>query len=130
MKTWDSLINTKEKGKYGEETAVKYLESIGYKIIKRNFAFGKDAELDIVAKDGDVLVFIEIKSRKSKEFGHPIESVTPQKAKKIIHAAKGYMFINNIYNTECRFDIITIEYYYNPPKIEHYKAAFYDYFSK
>lgn len=116
--------SSRSKGTESETSAIDYLISKGYKIIKRNFNFGKTGEIDIIAKDGNVLVFFEVKSRKSFEYGSPIESVPPSKRKSIYHAAKGYLYVNKIENAEIRFDFIGIDLRGSEPEITHIENAF------
>ena len=111
--------STREKGNEAEDTAVELLLGKGYKIIKRNFIYGRIGEIDIVAKDGNVLVFVEVKSRKTNEYGSPLESVTPKKQKILRRVAEGYYYINKLNDVESRFDIIAIDYNVKPPAIEH-----------
>ncbi|OGU40271.1 MAG: YraN family protein [Ignavibacteria bacterium GWB2_35_12] len=111
--------STREKGNEAEDTAVELLLGKGYQIIKRNFIYGRIGEIDIVAKDGNILVFVEVKSRKTNEYGSPLESVTPKKQKILRRVAEGYYYINKLNDVESRFDIITIDYSVKPPTIEH-----------
>jgi putative endonuclease len=117
--------STRDIGKKAEEQACTYLEEIGYKIVKRNFFFGKVGEIDIVAKDQDIMVFIEVKARSSDSYGSPLDSITPKKQRSIRKVAEGYFYINKLENQECRFDVITIDYSKSEPQIEHYINAFY-----
>lgn len=117
-------ISTRNKGTNSETLALEYLVSIGYQIVKRNFKFGRSGEIDIIAKDKDVLVFIEVKSRKSFEYGSPIESVPLSKRKMIYSVAKGYLYVNKIENSEIRFDFIGIDLRGEKPIFEHIKNAF------
>lgn len=118
--------STKKFGDEGEELAVELLVNKGYEIIKRNYRFGK-GELDIIAKDPNEegLVFIEVKSRKSLEYGYPEESITKSKIKQLKRIAELYLFENNIKEILCRFDVIAI---LMPPgekpQIQHYVNAF------
>lgn len=111
--------STREKGDEAEESAVELLINKGYAIIKRNFHYGKVGEIDIVAKDGNILVFVEVKSRNTNEYGSPLESVTPKKQKILRRVADGYYYINKLNDVESRFDIIAIDYSVKPPAIEH-----------
>ncbi|TAL67657.1 MAG: YraN family protein [Bacteroidetes bacterium] len=111
--------STREKGNEAEDQAVDLLISKGYKIIKRNFIYGRIGEIDIVAKDGETLVFVEVRSRKSNEFGSPLESVTPKKQRVLRKVAEGYYYINKLNDVSSRFDIIAIDYSVKPPAIEH-----------
>lgn len=116
--------STHTLGKSGEEIALRYLKKKKYRIVERNFRFFR-GEIDIIAHDQKTLVFIEVKTRKSKSFGLPEESVTPSKQRQIRKIARGFMAQNNLRNTECRFDVISLfinkkgEY-----KINHIQNAF------
>ena len=117
-------ISTRTKGSYGESIAEKFLIAKGYEIIKKNFTLGKTGEIDIIAKDGDYLVFVEVKARKSKEFGEPEEAINYRKQMSIRKVANGYFYINQIQNQLCRFDVVAIDYTKNPAEIRHYVNAF------
>lgn len=109
-----------KKGRQGEDIAEKYLQSLGYKIIDRNWHYSKNAEIDIIAEDKDILVFIEVKTRTSLSFGHPFESITRTKIDKIYSAIFAYLSkIDKKYKTY-RFDGIAIVGLKNPT-IEHIK---------
>lgn len=112
-------LNTKNIGNSGESIAAEYLKGIGYEIVERNVYIG-GGELDIIAKDGDTLVFVEVKARNNYTFGSPLESLTPQKIQKIIHCAKMYIASKKYYGKTVRFDVIAIVGKY----IEHIKDAF------
>lgn len=99
--------NSKSFGRNGEEVAEKFLIEKGYEIIKRNFRFGK-GEIDIIAKDGDYLVFVEVKSRKNYNYGEPEYAITKSKQKQLKRIAEGYLYVNGIQEQLCRFDVITI----------------------
>ena len=72
----------KELGARGEELAVRYLKNRGYRILERNYRI-KLGEIDIIARDRNTLVFVEVKARSSNRFGHPKSAITPQKQRKI-----------------------------------------------
>lgn len=94
-------------GTGGEDMAVKYLLSKGYKILARNYTT-KIGELDIVAKDKGTIVFVEVKTRKSDFFGLPREAVTYTKQRKIRMVATQYLKVHGGINQACRFDVIDI----------------------
>ena len=96
-----------EKGKEGEEEAVRFLKKLGYKIIDRNYKT-KFGEIDIIALDSSTLVFIEVKKRKSLAFGKPEEAVDIKKQKKILKVAISYLKEKKIRDKDLRFDIIGI----------------------
>lgn len=116
--------NKRELGKNGESKAVEYLTNQGYKILKRNFFFGKIGEIDIIAEDNGVLVFIEVKYRNSDSFGNPLETLTLKKQNTLRRVAEGYLYVNKIANKECRFDVICFEKEDKNTKITHLKNAF------
>lgn len=117
----NSSPHTREKGNAAEGIAAEFLTSKGYKIKKRNFHFGRIGEIDIIAEENDVLVFVEVKSKYSSKYGDPLESITYSKQKKIRKTAEGYIYVNKQYGRECRFDVITVDYSNNKenPKVQH-----------
>ena len=116
--------NTRNIGNKGEDVATKYLLEMGYHIVIRNFHFGRAGEIDIIAYEGEVLCFIEVKTRHSYDYGSPLESITPSKIKKIRKVTEGYLYVNKIYNVECRFDVLAIDMRNKIPSIELLKNAF------
>ena len=112
-----------ELGKQGEEIATTYLLKQGYIILDVNWRAGRN-EIDIIAKDKDFLVIIEVKSRSSSTFSEPEEAVTREKQQALIRAANAYVFRKNI-NLEVRFDIISIIHNKNETRVNHLKDAFY-----
>ncbi|OWV11282.1 YraN family protein [Fibrobacter sp. UWB5] len=122
------MENNKPKGNYIETLASAYLSREGYQVIARNYAY-MGGELDIVARDGDTLVFVEVKSVWNNQQGNPAARVNALKQKKIWktachflatqkeHAPKGF-------DTPCRFDVLTARVYQKPLQFMHYKNAF------
>jgi len=117
----NAMQNTIEKGNNGEKIAEKYLQDLGYQILKRKFHFGKVGEIDLIAKDGDVIVFVEVKARKSAEFGSGLEAITSTKQKHLINVARGFLYVNALNDAFTRFDAISINLTKSPPEIEHLK---------
>lgn len=113
----------------GEKIAARYLAAQGFRIVERNFRFHRN-EIDIIAFDGEVLCFVEVKTRASLDKGHPAESVTPKKMKEIIRAASGYLATLPDPWIDCRFDVVAILALQLDEKsivtweLEHIKAAF------
>ncbi len=98
----------KKIGDQAEDYACDYLQKKNIAILQRNFRF-KTGEIDIIAKDKNTILFIEVKFRKSIHFGEPFEFVTPQKQHKIIQTAQLYLQKNNkLADHDCRFDVISI----------------------
>lgn len=94
-------------GKEGETIAIDHLIEHGYKIIDRNYR-SQQGEIDIIAKDGEFLVFVEVKAYSTGSFGFPLGAVGSSKKKSMIHAARTYLMKNNIKNVNCRFDVLAI----------------------
>lgn len=97
----------KEVGKYGESLSEKFLKENGYIIIEENFScsFG---EVDIIAKDGSYICFIEVKTRYGYKYGSPLESITPYKQRKIIKVAQYYINLRNLHRCFFRFDALEV----------------------
>lgn len=120
----DKNLKPYDLGKAGEEVALKYLKRKKFKIIKKGFRLYK-GEIDVIAYDRKTLVFIEVKTRRSRSFGLPEESVTTAKQRKIKKIAQGFMAFNNLENVECRFDVISLILKKNDGySICHFKDAF------
>ena len=112
-----------EFGKEGEQIAVDYLKKNGYAIKYKNYRYLK-AEIDIIAKKGDVLAIVEVRSRSSDFIQNIAETVTPKKIKLLVMAADHYVTDNNL-DVEVRFDIITILKNKRQFELEHLESAFY-----
>jgi putative endonuclease len=97
----------KDIGFSGEEAAAAYLEKMGYKILDRNFRV-KSGEIDIIGKEGDYIIFIEVKSRYSTSHGTPSESVTRHKQLKLYKTAELYIMIKKLWHCKFRFDVIEV----------------------
>ena len=94
-------------GALGEEAAVKALKKQGYRIIDRNYRtrFG---EIDVIARDGEYICFVEVRLRKNNDYGSPAESIDKRKRNRIITTAKIYAASENIYDAPMRFDVVLI----------------------
>lgn len=110
-------------GKKGEEAAVDFLKKLGYEIVATNW-LEKKFEIDIIAKDGQELVFVEVKTRATDYFGTPEEAVTPAKQNHLIEGADYYLQQHEI-DLEARFDVIAIILNKHTIQIKHFKDAFY-----
>ncbi len=107
------------KGSEAEDMAAEYLERVGMVVMKRNFHFGRDGEIDIIAKEGETLVFVEVKSRRSLVYGTPEDGITLSKRRILRRTAEGYLHIHKLYGCECRFDFIAVDYTKTPTEIRH-----------
>lgn len=112
-----------EFGKRGEALAEEYLRRKGFQILRRNYRYGHK-EIDLIAKDGNTIVFVEVKAGRSKSFGAPHERVTLKKQKNLIEVAND--FIQKEKTTDCdfRFDVLAISYERGKEDIDHIKNAF------
>lgn len=110
-------------GKRGEELAVEFLLKNSYEILERNWVFQK-AEVDIIARKGNFLAVVEVKTRSSIDFGLPQDFVKPKKIQLLIKAINEYVIGNDL-DVEVRFDIIAIHSEAETFKIEHLEDAFY-----
>lgn len=117
--------SNREIGQIGERLAEKHLISAGYTILEKNWRF-KKAEIDIIAKIENILVFVEVKARSNNYFGQPEAFVTAEKEALIQDAAQRYMEEID-HNWEIRFDIIAVLFGKEGqnPQIEHFKDAFF-----
>ena len=94
-------------GSFGENAASGYLSSLGYRILERNFK-KRYGEIDIVALDGKILVFVEVKTRKGDKFGLPEESITPWKIQTLIKSAHYYKLIHPQLSEAMRIDVVSV----------------------
>jgi len=91
----------------GENLACDALARRGYAILARRYRT-RVGEIDIVAKDGDTLVFVEVKTRTSEDFGIPAEAVTWRKQRRIVTMARWYLTEKGLHGCLCRFDVVTV----------------------
>jgi len=111
-------------GKTGEALAADWLSRHNYEILERNWRFSR-AEVDIIARQGEALIFLEVKTRSSQRHGHPAAFVNLKKRRFLADAAQEYMRQVK-HEWEFRFDIISVLFSpYGPPKIEHFPDAFF-----
>src|SRR5688572_9238291 len=110
-------------GKRGEDLACAELEKRGYVIVDRRFRT-RCGELDIVAREGGVLVFVEVKARSGCNFGAPFESVTRKKRQRLSQMAASYLFLKRLAAVPCRFDVVSIVEEQGTHTIELLRGAF------
>ena len=101
---------TRSDGAAFEEIALRYLLGRGYRLIRKNFRLGRLGEIDLVMRDGDIYVFIEVKGRRTHQFGMPEDAVTIAKRRQIMKVARGFIHINALSDYEARFDVVAIDY--------------------
>lgn len=115
-------------GAEGEAHAVQYLRSQGYEILETNWRFGQE-EIDIIARNKDYLVIVEVKTRSSKAFGEPEAFVNRQKQRHLIKAAGAYIEKNGL-DLEVRFDIASVMKHGEAYKVQLIENAFYPIIAK
>ncbi len=110
-------------GKKGEELAIAQLRALKYKIIERNFkcALG---EIDIIAREKDMLVFVEVKTRRTKDFGGPAAAVNQRKQQQLSKVALTYLNQKKLAEMPARFDVVAVELIPPAPRIEVIRNAF------
>lgn len=102
------MSDNKQTGNYGETLACEYLKKRGYKILERNFRI-RGGEIDIIAKDKEDLVFVEVKARYTHEFGLPAEAVTSWKIRFLIRASQFYLLKNKLMDKPFRIDVVAVD---------------------
>jgi len=112
-----------ELGKKGEKLAVEMLRQKNYEILETNWRHDKD-EVDIIAREGEELVIVEVKTRSTDYFGDPEEAVDAAKERNLIRAAEAYVEIHNL-DIDVRYDVVSIILKKNHSNIRHIRDAFY-----
>lgn len=116
-------MNPHEMGRKGETLAIDFFADLGYTIVAHNYCV-RGGEIDIVAREADTLVFIEVKTRRDDGFAAACEAVGRQKQKRILHAATRYL-AECAWTGYCRFDVVEIYLCEGmPPTIRHWPDAF------
>ncbi len=116
--------STRQKGTEAEKIAAAYLESKGWLILDQNYFFQR-AEVDIVAYDQECIVFVEVRSKTSTNYGYPEDTIGPNKEKNIYKAAEAWMYERKMEGALARFDVITITGgEKQAPDIQHFEDAF------
>jgi putative endonuclease len=118
-----SGFSTKERGDRGEAIALRFMASRGLEIIETHYRSGR-GEIDIVAREDDILVFCEVKTRYSDKFGEPEYGVHRKKQAQIRKIARAYLFEHDIDDQLCRFDVIAIVLTGGKEILRYYRNAF------
>jgi len=113
----------KQTGNEGEAEARAFLEQKGYRILEQNWRYGQ-GEIDLIARDGQVMVFIEVKTKKHEGFGEPEDWIGRRKQNQIGRLALGYLQKKNLENIECRFDVVTVDKTGPAAAVNHIEDAF------
>lgn len=112
-------------GNAGERQAENYLRGLGYRILARRFRFA-GGDLDLIALDGDCVVFVEVKTRRSAQHGLPAEAVTPAKQRQLARLALAFLKQHRLLDQSARFDVVAVEWPAggHTPHLVHYRDAF------
>ena len=110
-------------GRYGEDRAAIYLQERGYEIVDRNW-HSQTGEIDLVAKDNDRLVFVEVKTRSGSGFGHPFEAITPSKVARMRRLVADWCVAKQVSGLKVRLDAIAVLVTGGRVHIEHLKEVF------
>jgi len=110
-------------GRQSEDLAARYLQKNGYKIITKNYSC-RQGEIDIIAQEKDILVFVEVRSKQNQRHGLPIETIDKNKQMKIRKAAANYLYHQGKNDCYCRFDVVAVLWENNTSQISLYRDAF------
>lgn len=116
-------------GPRGEDVAVAFLEAKGYRVLDRNYRFGRE-EVDVVAfqptpaDDGGVIVFVEVKARSGLGYGRPEAAVDASKQRAILRVAEAYLHERRLIPSPTRFDVVAVLFGAGEPEVEHFENAF------
>jgi putative endonuclease len=111
------------RGREAEDLAAAYLAERGYEVIARNHRIRR-GEVDLVCREGDVLCFVEVRSRTSQAQGGPEETVGPVKARRVVAAATDWAVRNGGLDRAIRFDVVAVTFGEGAPRLEHFRGAF------
>lgn len=100
-------IEKAKLGQWGENLAADYLQKQGYRIVERNFR-NRLGEIDIIAREGDTLCFVEVRTKTSLDQGHPLESISERKKKHMIRTAASYLKDKRLFDVDVRFDVVAV----------------------
>ncbi|MBI4508614.1 MAG: YraN family protein [Deltaproteobacteria bacterium] len=101
-------MNRRAAGTQAENLAAEYLRKLGYVLLDRNYQI-RQGEIDLVAQNGSVLCFVEVRSRSDNEYGLPEESINRTKRRRIARAAEHYLVARGRGDSTCRFDVVTVD---------------------
>ena len=115
-------MQSHELGRRSEDVACDYLAARGWTILARNFRAGHK-EIDIIARLGETIAFVEVKARAGGEWGHPLDAITWSKRREIAHAARAWLHAHRIPGVEYRYDAIAIRWRGGSPELDHLPNA-------
>ncbi len=114
---------TRRTGDLGEDAAARHLESRGFRVLDRNWRY-RQWELDLVCRDRDTIVFVEVKTRRAGSMGSPGDALTAKKRARLVKAAGQYLTTNNLWDAPCRFDLAAVTDNGTSMDVDHVENAF------
>ena len=117
------LTPARRRGDLGDDAAARYLESRGYRVLERNWRY-RQWELDLICRDGDTVVFVEVQTRAAKTMGIPADGLNRKKQARLVKAASQYLTRNNLWDEPCRFDLAAVIDTGTSMDVEHIENAF------
>jgi putative endonuclease len=112
-----------QRGRAAEEAAARHLAALGYEIVARN-VWLCGAEIDLVARDGPVVVFVEVRSRSNRRFGSPLATVRARKIARVSRAAQAYLSLHGLAAAPARFDVVGVDWTSGRAECTHVRSAF------
>jgi putative endonuclease len=117
------FTQARQRGTLGEDAAARYLESRGLRVLDRNWRY-RQWELDLVCRDGDTLVFVEVKTRNAGTLGTPADGLNRAKRARLVKAASRYLSAKGLWDEPCRFDLASVMDMGTSMDVEHIENAF------
>lgn len=114
---------SRRRGDLGEDAAARYLESRGFRVLERNWRY-KQWELDLICRDGDTVVFVEVKTRAATTMGIPADALTRKKQVRLVKAASQYLTKNDLWDEPCRFDLAAVIDTGHSMDVDYFEDAF------
>jgi len=117
------IIPTRQRGDLGEQAAARFLLAKGFRILERNWRY-RQWELDLVCRDGDTIVFVEVKTRRAGTMTTPADGLNRKKQTRLVKAASHYLTKNDLWDEPCRFDLAAVIDTGHGLDVEHMENAF------
>ena len=112
-------------GELGERLAADYVQNKGMRILERNYRI-RGGEIDLIAQDGDEVVFIEVKARTSREFGRGVEAVDAKKQRALLRTARLYLYRHGGWEQPARFDVVELDFSDKPAHLRYWKNVIFE----
>ncbi|NDV19702.1 YraN family protein [Pseudodesulfovibrio sp. JC047] len=116
-------LSTQRIGSLGERAAARYLETKGYRVLERNWRY-RQWELDLICRDRETVVFVEVKTRKAHSMSSPADGLTPAKQRRLVKAASHYLTQKDLWDAPCRFDLAAVTENGTSMDVDHCENAF------